>query len=102
MKHRKKASRSFLRAVLLNMLFQAEWLLFALIALALHAWLGVPGILVWILMGIWVIWSVIVTLFVTWASGTEESTRMPGGQRTSERLRSGKFPGTSTDAQEHN
>ena len=101
MKKAKKSVPSFLSAVLLNMLFRWEWLLFALIALALHRWLGLPLIVTWILLGVWVIWSVIVTWFVTWAAGTEDATAMPGGQRTSERMRSGKIPCTRSDAQIH-
>jgi len=87
MKRRAPPGSGFWMSLLLNMIFQGQWLLAALGMLALHYWLHLPKFLFWVCIIIWILWSLAVTLFVSWAAGTGSSNPGPGGHRTSERLR---------------
>ena len=87
MRRRAPAGKGFFLALLINMLFRPEWPILALIMLALNKLFGLPLIFMWIVLGIWVVWSACITAFVSWASRCSSSNPTPGGQRTSERLR---------------
>jgi len=86
-RRRAPANKGFLAAMLINMLFRPEWPILALIMLALHLLFGLPSVLIWICLSIWVLWSAAVTAFVSWAAGCSDANPTPGGQRTSQRLR---------------
>ncbi len=87
MRRRAGAHRAFFAAWLINMLLRPEWPILALIMLALHLIFGLPRFLIWVCLGIWIIWSAAVTIFVSWASRCSDANPTPGGQRTSQRLR---------------
>lgn len=59
------ASKGFFFCFLLNMLFNFEWGLFALILYLLHLWLNVPLWISLVLLGIWIAIAFILALLVT-------------------------------------
>ena len=86
MRRRARADRGFILALLINMLFRPEWPVLALIMLALHLLFGLPSLLIWLCLGVWVIWSAAVTAFVSWAAGCGSSNPTPGGRSSSRRI----------------
>lgn len=84
---RRASGHGFLMSLFLNMIFQSQWLLAAVVMLVLHELLRLPMLFFWGCLAVWVLWSLAVTLFVSWAAGTGDSNPVPGGQRTSERLK---------------
>ena len=86
MQHRRFSVGSFIKAVLVNMLLQFEWLLLALVFLGLHFWIHIPIIIFWAVLGFWVLLAVVITWFVTWASDCSDVNPGPGAKRTSERI----------------
>ena len=87
MKKRRHSLGSWIRAVLINMVLQFEWLLLALLLLVLHYWINIPIIVFWAALGFWVLLAMIITWFVTWASECSDTNPGPGAKRTSERLK---------------
>jgi len=59
------ASKGFFLCFLLNMFFNFEWGLFALILFLLHLWLNVPLWIALVLLGVWIAISLILALLVT-------------------------------------
>ena len=86
MSDRKISSSGFLKAYAVNLLLQVEWLLLAGILLALHFFKGLSIVLFWAALGFWLLLSLVVTWFVTWAAGCETPPG-PGAKCTSQRLR---------------
>ena len=86
MKRKSSFLLGFIRAYLINLLLQFEWLLLALILLALYFWLNVPIVLFWAALGFWLLLALVVTWFVTWAANCETPPG-PGAKCTSQRLR---------------
>lgn len=76
---------SFIRAYFVNLLLQFEWLLLAVVLLGLHFWKDIPIALFWAALGFWLLLSLVVTWFVTWAAGCETPPG-PGAKCTSQRL----------------
>jgi fatty acid desaturase len=72
-------NHGFLLCLLLNMAFRFEWAIAAIILLAIHFWLGWPLFLVWIALGIWVLYSLFVTLVLSAANhaGNEPTPQRP-------------------------
>ena len=87
MRRRARADRGFVLALLINMLFRPEWPVLALIMLALHLLFGLPSLLIWLCLGVWIIWSAAVTAFVSWAASASRSKPTPGGRSSSGRAR---------------
>ena len=87
MRRRAGPDRGFVVALLINMLFRPEWPILALIMLALHLLFGLPALFIWLCLGIWVVWSAVVTAFVSWAAGCSRSNPTPGGTSSSRRGR---------------
>ena len=54
--------KGFLLSFLFNLIFHAEWLVLAIIALLLHIFLGFPMVIVYILSGLWILLSLLITL----------------------------------------
>ena len=59
------ASKGFFLCFLLNMFFNFEWGLFALILFLLHLWLNVPLWIALVLLGVWIAISLTLALLVT-------------------------------------
>ena len=85
MSERKISSSGFLKAYAVNLLLQVEWLLLAGVLLALHFFKGLSIVLFWAALGFWLLLSLVVTWFVTWAAGCETPPGH-GAKCTSERL----------------
>lgn len=81
---------SFIKAYFVNLLLQFEWLLLACLMLGLHFWKDIPIVLFWAALGFWLLLSLVITWFVTWATNCE-TMPSPGAKRTSERLRMGTY-----------
>ncbi len=86
MKRRAAPDAGFWMALFLNLFFQSEWLGFAIVMLVLHYLLELPMFLVWLCLGIWVLWAFAITLFTGWLSRTGNSVPTPGSKRASERI----------------
>ena len=86
MKRRVAPNRGFWLTFLLNLLFRAEWLMFAVVLFVLHQLVQLPLWVAAIPLVIWVVLALVVTLFVSWASSTSEITPTPGSKRASERI----------------
>ena len=86
MNERTTSHSGFIQAFFVNLLLQFEWLLLAIVLLALHFWKDIPIALFWAALGFWLLLSLVVTWFVTWAAGCETPPG-PGAKRTSQRLR---------------
>lgn len=85
---RKRASTDlgFLMALILNLVFQSEWLVLALIFLGLHHLLALPIFLFWAALVIWVAIALFITVFLGWLTKGPDRNAVQG-QRASERLR---------------
>jgi hypothetical protein len=70
-----------IRALFVHFLLQFERLL-----LALHVWKDIPIALLWVPLSFWLLLSLVVTCFITWAAGCE-TPPAPGARSTSQRLR---------------
>ncbi len=88
-RHKTGQGLGFWFAFLLNLIFRAEWLVFALICLILHTVLGTPLWLVWIALGLWVLVSLLVTTLLSYGSASAKKLETPGSQRASQRRESG-------------
>ena len=86
MRRRASLDAGFWMAFFLNLFFQSEWLGFAVVMLALHYLLELPLLLVWLCLGIWVLWALAITWFTGWVSRTSNETTAPGSKRASERI----------------
>ncbi|MBQ1947078.1 MAG: hypothetical protein II359_00500 [Clostridia bacterium] len=53
---------SFLFSLLLNLIFHAELLVLAVLAWLAHLYLGLPGAIAWVLLGLWVLIALLITL----------------------------------------
>ena len=58
----------FLLCLLLNMMFRFEWAIVAIVLLVIHFWMGWPLFLVWVALGIWVVYALFVTLVLSLAN----------------------------------
>ena len=87
MSKRKKIGFGFIQAWGINLLLQFEWLCVALLMLVLHHWLHIPVSLFWATLGFWILLSLVITWFMTWATGCSDTNPGPGAKRTSERIR---------------
>ena len=85
MNERTTSHSGFIHAFFVNLLLQFEWLLLAIVLLALHFWKNIPIVLFWAALGFWLLLALVVTWFVTWAAGCETPPG-PGAKCTSERL----------------
>ena len=86
MRKRASADLGFWMAFILNLFFQSEWLVLALVFLALHHLVDLLMFLFWAALGLWVLIALFITVFLGWvASGPDRNAIK--GQRTSERLR---------------
>ncbi len=65
----KSKMEGFFLSLVLNMFFRGEWFILALIALAAHFAVNLPIIVMWVLLGLWVLISLVVTLVLCWVSG---------------------------------
>jgi hypothetical protein len=54
--------KGFLLSFLFNLIFNAELLVLAVIAFLLHIFLNFPMIIVYVLLGLWVLWALLITL----------------------------------------
>ncbi len=72
-------NHGFLLCLLLNMAFRFEWAIAAIVLLAIHFWLGWPLFLVWIALGIWLVYALFVTLVLSAANqiGNEPTQQRP-------------------------
>ncbi|MDO4532045.1 MAG: hypothetical protein Q4C06_08700 [Bacillota bacterium] len=86
MKRRASADLGFWMAFILNLFFQSEWLVLALIFLGLHHLFALPLFLFWAALVIWVLIALFITAFLGWVSSGPDRNAVQG-QRTSERLR---------------
>jgi len=55
--------------------------------LALHHWIHIPVSLFWAALGFWILLSLVITWFVTWAAGCSDANPGPGAKRTSDRIK---------------
>ena len=85
----------FIKAYFVNLLLQFEWLLLAAILLVLHFWKDTPIVLFWAALVLWMLLSLVVTWFVTWAAGCK-TPPAPGSKCTSQRLRMGGYGNTAS------
>ena len=66
---RVKRDGGFFLCFLVNLVFRAEWLLFAVVALTLNISFDIPPIIVfWILIGLWIVISLLLTLIFSYTS----------------------------------
>ncbi len=93
-RHKTGQGIGFWFAFLLNLIFRAEWLVFALVCLVLHTWLGTPLWLVWIALGLWVLVSLAVTALLSYGAASAKKLETPGSQRASERRAMGTMHST--------
>ena len=61
-------NHGFILCLLLNMMFRFEWAIAAIVLLGIHFWLGWPLYLAWIALGIWLVYSLFVTLVLSAAN----------------------------------
>ena len=54
--------KGFLLSFLINLIFNAEFLVLAVIALLLHIFLKFPVVIVYVLLGLWVLLALLITL----------------------------------------
>lgn len=66
--------RGFLLCFIINMLFRGEWAAIAFLLLILHYAIDLPLFLTFIALGIWVIYSLIVTLIFSFANSSNTPT----------------------------
>ena len=90
MRRRASSDTGFIKAFLINLLFQFEWMLLALILFALHQWIGLPIWLFWAALGFWILLAFVLTWFMTWAVSCSDFNPGPGAKKSSERLRAAK------------
>ena len=62
----KRESGGFFLCFGINLLMHSWWLAVGLLLLGLHYWAGWPLWLNWVAGGIWVLHSLLVTLFISW------------------------------------
>lgn len=86
MKRRVVPNRGFWLTFLLNLIFRAEWLMFAVVLFVLNRLVQLPLWVAGIPLVIWVVLALVLTLFACWATGTSEITPTPGSKRASERI----------------
>ena len=86
MRKRPSADLGFWMAFILNLFFQSEWLILALVFLALHHLFDLPMFLFWAALALWVLIALFITGFLSWAAKGPDRNAIKG-QRTSERLR---------------
>ena len=86
MRKRANADLGFWMAFILNLFFQSEWLLLALVFLGLHYILELTVLLFWAALALWVIIALFITVFLGWITKGPDKNAIQG-QRTSERLR---------------
>lgn len=60
-------------AFCLNLIFRGEWVVWSVIALIAHFWLGLPMFVFWILIGAWILISLFVTIVLGWVSKNDVS-----------------------------
>lgn len=72
-------NHGFLLCLVLNMMFRFEWAIAAIVLLVIHFWLGWPLFLVWIALGIWLLYALFVTLVLSAANriGNEPPAERP-------------------------
>ncbi len=70
MKRQYKGDGGFLISYLFNLIFHGEWLAGAVIFFILDLWLGLPSFIWGIFLGIFFIWPLIITLFLSGISST--------------------------------
>ena len=54
--------KGFLLSFLFNLIFNAELLVLAVIALLLHIFLNFPIAIAYVLLGLWILWALLITL----------------------------------------
>lgn len=83
MKKPSTKGKSFWVIFFVNLLFQTEWLILALILFALHHLFGLPKVFSQLVFGYWGLTVFIIPFFLKWVRKGSETKR---GQRTSERI----------------
>jgi len=53
--------KGFLLSFLFNLIFNAELLVLAVIAFLLHIFLGLPIVIGYVLLGLWILWALLIT-----------------------------------------
>ena len=53
--------KGFLLSFLFNLIFNAELLVLAVIALLLHIFLNLPIAITYVLLGLWILWALLIT-----------------------------------------
>ena len=86
MKRQTASASGFIKAYALNLLLQFEWLLLAVVFLLLHLFMNFPVYPFWGVFAFWLVLSMIITWFMTWAVGCSDVNPGPGAKRTSERI----------------
>ena len=86
MRKRASADLGFWMAFILNLFFQSEWLILALVFLGLHHLFDLPMFLFWAALALWVLIALFITGFLGWLTKGPDRNAVQG-QRTSERLR---------------
>ncbi len=82
-----KQGTGFGLSVVLNLIFNSEWLIFGLFLLGLHFWLGLPIWFSYIAFGFWIALAFAITLVLSFGSSNRDSLKTPGRRLASERLR---------------
>ncbi len=70
---KKAESGNFFLALILNLVFNMEWVIPAVILLILHFTIGLPLYWFWIALGLWVGGTLVVTLLLGWAGKCSRS-----------------------------
>lgn len=86
MRKRASADLGFWMAFGLNLFFQSEWLILALVFLGLHYLFDLPMFLFWVALAIWVLIAMFITSFLGWVTKGPDRNAVKG-QCTSERLK---------------
>ena len=53
--------KNFLLSLLFNLIFSAELLVLAVIAFLLHIFLNFPIVIVYVFLGLWILWALLIT-----------------------------------------
>ena len=69
---RASASKGYFLCFLLNLCFNLEWVLVALILYLLHFWTGIPAWLSLLGLGVWLLVALLLTCLVAWGASCSD------------------------------
>ena len=86
---RKRDIKGFLLGFCLNLIFRGEWFGYAILALIAYYWFGLPIVIFWILIAVWILVSLFITIVFGFASDSgppppKKKNKNPYSKKTSD------------------